>query len=51
MRPASTTRPHQSLRGCYPAGVAGLISVLGLVNVAVRGWDWFGIVQIPGFAF
>jgi len=50
MRPASTTRPHQSLRGCYPAGVAGLISVLGLVNVAVRGWDWFGIVQIPGFA-
>ena len=22
----------------------------GLVNVAVRGWDWFGIVQMPGFA-
>ena len=24
--------------------------VLGVVNVAVRGWDLFGIVQVPGFA-
>lgn len=24
--------------------------VLGIVNVAARGWDLFGIVQIPGFA-
>lgn len=23
---------------------------LGIVNVAARGWDLFGIVQIPGFA-
>ena len=24
--------------------------VLGIVNVAARGWDLFGLVQIPGFA-
>jgi cytochrome b561 len=24
--------------------------VLGIVNVAARGWDLFGVVQIPGFA-
>jgi len=26
------------------------VLILGIVNVAARGWDLFGIVQIPGFA-
>lgn len=24
--------------------------VMGIVNVAARGWDLFGLIQIPGFA-
>lgn len=31
-------------------GILAAALVLGMINVAARGWDLFGLVQIPGFA-
>ena len=40
---------EQATHGLLYALLATALA-LGIVNVAARGWDLFGVVQIPGFA-
>ena len=54
IRPASVNDgalrlAEQAAHGLLYALLAATL-VLGIVNVAVRGWDLFGLLQIPGFA-